>query len=77
MCLYMSVVLPWFLQGPLCVVLDKFILQHQLTYKYYVKCNMTWNPKGVPHGSVYPKKYSAKVNKARTTMSTDREPKYQ
>jgi hypothetical protein len=47
------------------------------TYKYYVKCKMTWSLKGVFHGLVYPKKYSAKVNKARTIMSTDRETKYQ
>jgi len=76
-CLYVSVVLLWFLQGPLCIVLGNFILQHQLTYKYYVKCKMTWSPKGISHGSMYPKKYSAKVNKAITIMSTDREPKYQ
>jgi len=72
-----SVILLWFLQGPHCILLDKFILQHQLTYKYYVKCKMTWSLKGVSHGLVYPKKYSAKVNKARTIMSTDRETKYQ
>lgn len=72
-CVCTCLVLLWFLQGPLCIVLDKFILQHRLTYKY----KMTWNPKGVSHGSVYPKKYSAKVNKPRTIMSTEKELKYQ